>query len=125
MPSRPDIAYRLLTVGVKHIGMNTNDFNYGQTIFLASFLAAELPSGLVSKKLGADRWIPFLICCWSVVAGSQAGLKNRAGFYVIKVLLGLLMGGFIPDVVLWLTYYYKSNELPTRLAWFKSMLPLK
>lgn len=105
--------------------MNTNDFNYGQTIFLASFLAAELPSGLVSKKLGADRWIPFLICCWSVVAGSQAGLKNRAGFYVIKVLLGLLMGGFIPDVVLWLTYYYKSNELPTRLAWFKSMLPLK
>lgn len=101
--------------------MNTNDFNYGQTIFLASFLAAELPSGLVSKKLGADRWIPFLICVWSIVAGSQAGLQGRAGFFAIKALLGLLMGGFIPDVVLWLTYYYKSNELPTRLAWFVSI----
>lgn len=76
--------------------MNTNDFNYGQTIFLASFLSAELPSGLISKKLGADRWIPSIIIGWSIVAGSQTFLTNRAGYYAIKALLGLLMGGFIP-----------------------------
>lgn len=34
------------------LGMDTNDFNTGQTIFLVSFLCAELPSGLISKKLG-------------------------------------------------------------------------
>ncbi|KAF3359922.1 hypothetical protein VdG1_04997 [Verticillium dahliae VDG1] len=104
------------------LGMDTNDFNYGQTIFLVSFLSAELPSGLISKKLGADRWIPFLIVSWSIVAGSQAFLTNRAGFYAIKALLGLLMGGFIPDVVLYLTYFYKSNELPVRLACFWTAL---
>ncbi|KAH6681181.1 allantoate permease [Plectosphaerella plurivora] len=104
------------------LGMNTNDFNYGQTIFLLSFLSAELPSGLVSKKLGADRWIPTLIVAWSVVAGSQAFIQNKASFYAIKALLGLLMGGFIPDVVLYLTYFYKSNELPVRLAWFWTAL---
>ncbi|KAK0387331.1 hypothetical protein NLU13_5644 [Sarocladium strictum] len=104
------------------LGMNTNDFNYGQTIFLVSFLSAELPSGLVSKKLGADVWIPFIMCGWSIVAGSQAFLSSRAGFFAIKALLGLLMGGFIPDIVLWLTYFYKSNELPLRLAWFWTAL---
>ncbi|KAI1641587.1 MFS general substrate transporter [Daldinia loculata] len=104
------------------IGMNTNDFNYGQTIFLACFLAAELPSGLISKKLGADVWIPTIMVGWSIVALSQAFLKNRAGFYAIKALLGLLMGGFIPDIVLWLTYFYKSRELPLRLAWFWTAL---
>lgn len=102
--------------------MDTNDFNYGQTIFLASFLSAELPSGLISKKLGADRWIPFIMVGWSITAGSQAFLTNKAGFYAIKALLGLLMGGFIPDIVLWLTYFYKSKELPTRLAWFWTAL---
>ncbi|KAH8171428.1 major facilitator superfamily protein [Sarocladium implicatum] len=107
---------------LEELGMNTNDFNYGQTIFLVSFLSAELPSGLVSKKLGADVWIPFIMCGWSIVAGSQAFLSNRAGFFAIKALLGLLMGGFIPDIVLWLTYYYKSNELPIRLAWFWTAL---
>ncbi|KAF9875932.1 allantoate permease [Colletotrichum karsti] len=104
------------------LGMNTNDYNYGQTIFLLTFLSAELPSGLISKKLGADRWIPFIMVGWSITAGSQAFLSNRAGFYAIKALLGLLMGGFIPDIVLWLTYYYKSNELPLRLAWFWTAL---
>ncbi|KAH8894645.1 MFS general substrate transporter [Thozetella sp. PMI_491] len=104
------------------IGMNTNDFNYGQTIFLACFLSAELPSGLISKKLGADVWIPTIMTGWSIVAGSQAFLKSKVGFYAIKALLGLLMGGFIPDIVLWLTYFYKSNELPNRLAWFWTAL---
>ncbi|ORY01985.1 major facilitator superfamily domain-containing protein [Clohesyomyces aquaticus] len=107
---------------LKELKMNTNDFNYGQTIFLASFLSAELPSGLVSKKLGADRWVPFLIVCWSVVSASQAALQTKAQYYAIRCLLGLLMGGFIPDIVLWLTYFYKGNELPNRLAWFWTAL---
>lgn len=81
------------------LGMNTNDFNYGQTIFLLSFLASELPSGLISKKLGPDIWIPFIIVAWSVVSAAQAGLTNKAGYYAIRCLLGLLMGGFIPDTV--------------------------
>jgi MFS family permease len=91
---------------LKELGMNTNDFNYGQTIFLASFLCAELPSGLVSKKLGADRWIPTIMVAWSLVSASQAGLVSKTGYYVVRCLLGLLMGGFIPDIVLWLTYFF-------------------
>ncbi|KAF1937931.1 MFS general substrate transporter, partial [Clathrospora elynae] len=104
------------------LGMNTNDFNYGQTIFLASFLFAELPSGLISKKLGADRWIPTIICAWSIVSASQCAVTSKTQYFAIRCILGLTMGGFIPDIVLWLTYFYKSNELPVRLAWFWTAL---
>lgn len=76
--------------------MNTNDFNYGQMIFLASFLAAELPSGLISKKLGPDRWIPFIIVAWSAVAAARGALQTKTAYYACSSLLGLLMGGFIP-----------------------------
>ncbi|KAK6524817.1 hypothetical protein TWF281_011715 [Arthrobotrys megalospora] len=104
------------------LGMNTNDFNTGQTIFLVCFLSAELPSGLISKKLGPDVWIPFIIFAWSLVSLSQIGLTNRAGYFAVRALLGLLMGGFIPDTVLYITYWYKTKELPIRLSWFWTVL---
>ena len=94
----------------------------GNTIFLVSFLLAELPSQLVSKRLGPDRWIPMQMIMWSIVAAAQAGLTDKTSFYACRSLLGLLEGGFIPDLVLWLSYFYTSPELPIRLSWFWTTL---
>lgn len=73
--------------------MTSNDYNLGQTIFLVSFLLAELPSQLLSKRIGPDRWIPMQMVLWSLVAACQAFLKTRGAYFACRALLGLLEGG--------------------------------
>lgn len=55
------------------------------------------------------------ICLWSIVASCQFWISGNASFLVTRALLGVLEGGFIPDLVLWLSYFYTSRELPIRL----------
>ncbi|OKL57822.1 hypothetical protein UA08_07281 [Talaromyces atroroseus] len=100
------------------LGLSTNDYNTGNTIFYVCFLFAELPSQLISKRVGPDRWIPIQMVCWSLIAACQAFLQGRGSFFTCRALLGLFEGGFIPDTVLFLSYWYTSKELPFRLTWF-------
>ena len=103
---------------LKDIKLSTNDYNTGNTIFYVCFLAAELPSQLISKKIGSDIWIPIQVICWSIITICQFKLNGKSSFYACRALLGIFEGGFIADMVLWLSYFYTSSELPIRLSFF-------
>ncbi|KAL7422104.1 hypothetical protein Q5752_002747 [Cryptotrichosporon argae] len=115
---RGNISNALTDNFLVDLGMTTDDYNTGMSIFYLCFLGAELPSQMISKKLGSDVWIPFQMISWSAVAIGQMGLTGKAGWYATRALLGLLEGGFIADTILYLSYYYTAAELTIRLSFF-------
>jgi hypothetical protein len=135
---RGNISQPLSDNMLDDLGLNTNDYNYGQAIFHFSFLMAELPSQLISKWIGLDRWIPIQMVNWSIIASMQVFISGRKSFYLCRALIGLvegeiekaqmlsswnradatLTGGLIPDNILYLSYFYTGTELPRRLSFF-------
>jgi len=78
--------------------LNCLDFNLGTTAFKLAFLCSELPSQLIAKRLGPDIWIPTQIVVWSIIGSAQFYLRGRTSFVLSRAVLGMLQGGFIPEV---------------------------
>lgn len=121
---RSNISQALSDDMLENLNLTTNNYNTANTINLVCFLVAELPSQLISKKIGADVWIPMQMCLWSIVSICQASMTTKSGFYVTRALLGALQGGFICDVCLWMSYFFTSKELPFRLSLFYVANPM-
>jgi hypothetical protein len=72
---------------LKDLGLSQVDYNIGNTIFRVFFLAAELPSQLISKRLGPDVWIPAQLVIYSIIAACQFWMSGRSSFFALRALL--------------------------------------
>jgi Major Facilitator Superfamily len=102
--------------------LTSDDYNNGTTIQLVCFLAAEFPVQFLTKRYGFKWVLPTMMIGWSTVSWAQAWMHDRTSFYLGRAFIGLFEGGFIPGVILFSTYFYKSKELAVRLALFWSTL---
>ncbi|KAF2640829.1 MFS general substrate transporter, partial [Massarina eburnea CBS 473.64] len=104
------------------LGLTTDDYNNGNTIQLLAFMVAEFPVQLLTKKYGFKWVLPTLMIGWGTVSWAQAWQHDRTSFYLCRAFIGGFEGGFIPGVILFATYFYKTKELAVRLACFWSTL---
>lgn len=52
----------------------------------------------MAKWVGPDIWVPTQMVVWSLVGSLQFCIKGKSSFLWSRALLGMLQGGFIPEV---------------------------
>ncbi|KAG7085620.1 hypothetical protein E1B28_003169 [Marasmius oreades] len=99
-------------------GMVGNQFNSILAVFYASYLLIELPSNWVLKRMGANRWLPLIVCAWGLVTTLSGLVHNFGGILSIRIFLGFCEGGLLPGMVLYLSTLYKRHEFQLRVGIF-------
>jgi ACS family tartrate transporter-like MFS transporter len=120
---RVNIGFAALTMN-KDLGFSPTVFGFGAGIFFLGYFLFEVPSNLVLDKVGARIWIARVMITWGLISGAMAFVQGSTSFYVLRFLLGAAEAGFFPGIILYLSYWFPSQQRAAVTAIFMAAAPL-
>jgi ACS family tartrate transporter-like MFS transporter len=126
---RNNMGFAALTMN-KELGFTAEMFGFGAGVFFFGYILCEVPSNLILERVGARRWIARIMISWGVIAVSFAFVQsisamlqnlgflffdNVRTFYLMRFMFGVAEAGAFPGIILYLTYWFTTDE---RARWF-------
>lgn len=99
-------------------------YGLGAGMFFAGYFLFQVPSNLVLHRLGARRWIAFLMAVWGCVSASTMFVKSPPDFYWFRFLLGSAEAGFFPGMILYLRGWFPEAARARAVALFMTAGPI-
>ena len=120
---RVNVSFAKLTMNAA-IGIDDATYALGAGIFFIGYFLFEIPSNLILERVGARRWMARILVTWGAIAAGTAFVTGGTSFLVVRFLLGLGEAGFFPGILLYLTYWFPSQERARVIGLFMVALPL-
>ncbi|CAL3968966.1 unnamed protein product [Diplocarpon coronariae] len=106
--------------------LNLHGIQYNDclAVLFPFYIAAEIPSNIMMKRLRPSVWLTLIMVLWSAVMICQGFVKNYSGLMATRVFLGIFEGGLFPGVNYYITSWYPRHECGFRMALFFSAATL-
>ncbi|KAK2628784.1 hypothetical protein QTJ16_001887 [Diplocarpon rosae] len=108
----------------KDLHLRGIQYNDCLAILFPFYIAAEIPSNLMMKRLRPSVWLTLIMVLWSAVMICQGFVTNYSGLMATRVFLGIFEGGLFPGVNYYITSWYPRHECGFRMALFFSAATL-
>ncbi|KAL5323649.1 hypothetical protein ACEPPN_008189 [Leptodophora sp. 'Broadleaf-Isolate-01'] len=108
----------------KDLKLHGLQYNNCLAILFPFYIAAEIPSNIMMKRIRPSIWLTFIMVFWSVAMICQGFVKNYSGLMATRVFLGIFEGGLFPGVNYYITQWYPRHECGFRMALFFSAATL-
>ena len=102
---RINIAFAQLTMN-QALGLTATMFGLANTIFYVGYIAFEIPSNLLMARLGARVWLSRIMITIGITSAATALAVGPNSLYFLRFLVGVAEAGFVPGVLLYLTYWF-------------------
>jgi sugar phosphate permease len=120
---RINVGFAALTMD-KELAISSQQFGFVAGIFFFGYFIFEIPSNLLLHKIGPRIWIARILISWGIVAILTGFAKTAMHLYVLRFLLGVAEAGYIPGILLYLTYWFSQRQLAQAIALFCAANPV-
>jgi ACS family tartrate transporter-like MFS transporter len=106
------------------LGFSDSVYGLGAGIFFLGYFLFQVPANLALERVGARRWIAFLMICWGIISGSMLTVHSASSFYFLRFLLGAAEAGFFPGVIFYLRSWFPARARAGVVALFMTAGPV-
>ncbi|MGB7802299.1 4-hydroxyphenylacetate permease [Buttiauxella sp.] len=120
---RINIGFAGLTMG-KDLGLTSTMFGLATTLFYVMYVICGVPSNIMLSIVGARRWIAVLMVVWGIASTATMFATGPGSLYVLRMLVGIAEAGFLPGLLLYLTYWFPTQYRARANALFMIAMPV-
>ena len=108
----------------EQLGFSDAVYGLGAGIFFGGYFLFQVPSNLVLQRVGARRWVAFLMVLWGIISAAMLFVVSARSFYALRFLLGAAEAGFFPGVIFYLRSWFPASSRARVLALFMTAGPI-
>jgi len=120
---RINIGFAGLTMG-KDLGLTSTMFGLATTLFYVMYVICGIPSNVMLSIVGARRWIAILMVVWGIASTATMFATGLGSLYVLRMLVGIAEAGFLPGLLLYLTFWFPAHYRARANALFMIAMPV-
>jgi MFS transporter, ACS family, tartrate transporter len=120
---RANIGYAELTMSTD-LGIDVATFGTIAAIFFVAYVIFEIPSNIIMKKVGARLWLARIGVTWGIVTILTGFVQNTTQLYIARILLGVCEAGLFPGLLMYLTFWFRSQERSRGIAQMSLAQPI-
>lgn len=106
---RAAISYAQPGMSVE-LGISLATYGTVAAIFFIAYTTLEVPSNIVMKRVGARIWLARIAVTWGIVTILTGFVQNTTHLYIARIALGAAEAGLYPGLLLFLTFWYRSED---------------
>jgi len=106
---RFNISIAALTMN-KALGLSATTYGLAAGAFFWSYVLFQLPANAVLTRVGARRWLTFVMLFWGACSAGTAFVTDTTTFVAIRFLLGVAEAGYFPGVAWFMTRWFPQRH---------------
>ncbi|MBE7197452.1 MAG: MFS transporter [Parafilimonas terrae] len=99
-------------------------FGFAASLLYAGYILFEIPSNLMAQRSGVGAMLLRIMVLWGITTMLLALAQDVTHFYVLRFLIGLAEAGFLPGILLYLTYWFPEHLRGRMTSLFVTALPV-